>query len=435
MLRPSPIVPLLLALFTLAACRAAPDAALRVGDVGYPAEEVGRLAPEQLRSLADLTAFGLAVAREEVGTLVEPLAERAGERARVQSLPWALAVRELRMDEAQLRQAYATSPEWELSVRHVVRLVPRVASAAERQEARARVEEARRRALAGEEFSALASEFSEEPGAAERGGLLQPGREGTWVDPFWRAATALEPGGISPVVETEYGYHVLGLDDRQPVPFEEADRAALYRRIIPEPQASAAMARWVEERGEMLQVDRDAVLAARGSLQAGEAPDTLVLARWAGWPEGEAEQYTARDLALFRASLQGDELARLDGATEDGYVDRARRDAEEAVWADVARRLGVTAPEGAIVSAQRDLEVRAVRWAQGLGFRPGMPEAELRAAALRGLATRGQEARIARVEVVGMRPLLWERYGVSVEALAPSAAASSSPTRNSEITG
>ena len=54
-------------------------------------------------------------------------------------------------------------------------------------------EEARQRALAGEDFAALAGEYSEEPGAAERGGLLQPGREGTWVDPFWQAALALVP--------------------------------------------------------------------------------------------------------------------------------------------------------------------------------------------------------------------------------------------------
>jgi hypothetical protein len=438
MLRPiravSTLLPLLL-VPALGACRGDADAALRVGDIAFPAEEVGRLSPEQLASLADLTALGLTVARDETGAVAEPLAERAGERARVRALPWALAVRDLGLDEAQLRQAYATSPEWELTVRHIVRLVPRGAPAAERDAARGRVEEARRRALAGEDFAALAAEFSDEPGAAERGGLLQPGREGTWVEPFWRAAGALEPGGTSPVVETQYGYHVLRLDDRRPVPFEEADRGALFRRVIPEPQAADAMARWAEEHQDAVRHDREAILAARRLALRGEAPDTLVLTEWAGWPEGEGGRYTAADLARFRAALAGEESGRLDATSEDAFVDRVRRDAEEAMWAEVARRLGVGAPQGEVAAARQEHEVRVLRWAQGLGFRPAMAGEEIRAAALRGLAAGGQEARIARAEVLGMRPLLWKRYGVSGTALPASAAASSSLTRKSEITG
>jgi hypothetical protein len=120
---------MLLALF---ACRAEPEAALRVGDIGYPAEQVGRLTPEQLRSLADLTAFGVAVSRNELGAVVEPLAERARERARANHLPWFLAARRMNLDEAQMRQAYTQNPELELTVRHLVRLVPRWASAEER---------------------------------------------------------------------------------------------------------------------------------------------------------------------------------------------------------------------------------------------------------------------------------------------------------------
>ena len=52
--------------------------------------------------------------------------------------------------------------------------------------------------------------------------LLRPGREGSWVSEFWTAALALEPGEISPVTETQYGFHVLRLEDRRPVSFEEA---------------------------------------------------------------------------------------------------------------------------------------------------------------------------------------------------------------------
>ena len=47
---------------------------------------------------------------------------------------------------------------------------------------------------------------------------------------FWAAALALEPGGFSPVTETQYGYHVLTLADRRVVPFLEA-RSAVARDV------------------------------------------------------------------------------------------------------------------------------------------------------------------------------------------------------------
>jgi parvulin-like peptidyl-prolyl isomerase len=71
-------------------------------------------------------------------------------------------------------------------VRHLVVLSERWRPAAHRDSARAVATEALERARAGEAFEALAAEYSDEPGAAERGGLLEPGREGSWVPEFWQ---------------------------------------------------------------------------------------------------------------------------------------------------------------------------------------------------------------------------------------------------------
>ena len=134
------------------------------------------------------------------------------------------------VDDDQLRAHYLTNPALELTVRHVLFFSERWRPAPHREVARKKGEAAIARLQAGERFPEVAAELSEEPGAEGRQGLLQPGRRGSWVSESWSAAFALEPGEISAVTETQYGFHVLRLEDRQIVPFEEA-RPAVAARV------------------------------------------------------------------------------------------------------------------------------------------------------------------------------------------------------------
>lgn len=86
---------------------------------------------------------------------------------------------------------------------------------------RTKAEEILNRAKGGEDFAALANEFSEDPGNKDlqsgqgKGGAYTDVKKGQMVAPFEQAALALEPGQVSPnLVETDFGYHIIKLDKK-----------------------------------------------------------------------------------------------------------------------------------------------------------------------------------------------------------------------------
>ena len=86
---------------------------------------------------------------------------------------------------------------------------------AERERVRDELNELRERILKGEKFSMLAKLYSQDPGSASKGGELGFFSRGDMVKEFETAAFALKPGEISPIVETEYGFHILQLIERR----------------------------------------------------------------------------------------------------------------------------------------------------------------------------------------------------------------------------
>ncbi len=113
-----------------------------------------------------------------------------------------------------------------VKLRHIFVEAPKDASADIKGKARAKAEGILQRLKKGEDFPKVARESSEDPDTAAKGGelgYLSPGK--TNSEEFEKAAFALKPGEISPVVETPFGYHIIKVEERKEkrmVPFEEA---------------------------------------------------------------------------------------------------------------------------------------------------------------------------------------------------------------------
>ncbi len=146
--------------------------------------------------------------------LLSLYAAELAERVKVPDLE--LAARE----RYQTSQQQLTQPE-KISAYHIIITTQKRSRA----EAIARIEEARKRALAGEDFVKLVREYTEDPSARRNDGYLGffPKEQ---MDPaFAKAAFALsKKGEISDVVESQFGFHVIQFQDRTPArvtPFEE----------------------------------------------------------------------------------------------------------------------------------------------------------------------------------------------------------------------
>ncbi|MFC1621521.1 peptidylprolyl isomerase [Candidatus Omnitrophota bacterium] len=110
---------------------------------------------------------------------------------------------------------------------HILIAAKQDASDEVKNSAKAKIEELRKRVLLGEDFAALAKANSQD-GSAQNGGDLGYFGRGAMVKPFEDAAFGLEIGQTSQVVETQFGYHILKLTDKQ------AARTLSYEEIKPD---------------------------------------------------------------------------------------------------------------------------------------------------------------------------------------------------------
>lgn len=80
---------------------------------------------------------------------------------------------------------------------------------------KAKAEDILKQLKGGADFADLAKKFSEDPGSGAKGGELDWIVRGQTVPNFEKTAFSLKPGELSGLVETEYGYHIIQVEDKQ----------------------------------------------------------------------------------------------------------------------------------------------------------------------------------------------------------------------------
>lgn len=122
-------------------------------------------------------------------------------------------------NDAQVRDFFDKNPDkfkQDEAVRasHILIGLKPDADDATKQKARARAEDLARQAKGGADFADLARKNSDD-GSAQAGGDLNYFVPGQMVAPFDRAAFSMQPGQVSDVVDTEFGFHVIKVTDRR----------------------------------------------------------------------------------------------------------------------------------------------------------------------------------------------------------------------------
>jgi len=157
----------------------------------------------------------------------------------------------IEVSDQEVKAFYDENPqlfeaEEQVHARHIIFNVTLQADAQTVAEARSKAADARQRALTGEDFAKLARELSEGP-AAPNGGDLGFFTRTQTAPQFAAAAFALEPGGISPIVRTDFGVHVIKVEEKRPAGLLAFDEVSDHvRNLLIQQKTGETVGKFVE---------------------------------------------------------------------------------------------------------------------------------------------------------------------------------------------
>jgi foldase protein PrsA len=124
------------------------------------------------------------------------------------------------IDDAKLKQVYDSTDKSQFTVASVRHILISTESR-KPEEALKLANELVARLKKGEDFAALAKQYTDDPGSKETGGLYENANVNDWVPEFKQAALTLPIGQVGEPVKTDYGYHVMKVESRKQQSFEE----------------------------------------------------------------------------------------------------------------------------------------------------------------------------------------------------------------------
>lgn len=251
------------------------EAGMRVDDfaVGQAEESVAK---QNSVSVAEmhrrLAADGISKERFREELRNQLLLQRLRERD-VQSR---VRVSDLDVDQyLREQQSSADASKIEINLGHILVRVPENASPDQVAERQARAQRAADKVRAGEDFAAVASEFSDSPEAKTAGGLLGMRPADRYPELFVSATAQLPVGGIAGPVRSGAGFHVLKLADKStggvPTLVTQSHARHILLRTGPQLTESAAAARLADYRRRIVAGQADFAELAREHSQDGSA--------------------------------------------------------------------------------------------------------------------------------------------------------------------
>lgn len=129
-------------------------------------------------------------------------------------------VKDLTVSDQDAREYYDANPAQfvqpeQVHARHILIKLAQDASKEDEDAAYAKIKQVQQELAKGADFAELAQKYSEGPSGPQGGDLGYFGK-GQMVKPFEDAAFAMEPGDISDVVRTQFGLHLIKVEDKKP---------------------------------------------------------------------------------------------------------------------------------------------------------------------------------------------------------------------------
>jgi peptidyl-prolyl cis-trans isomerase C len=291
-----------------------------------------------------------------------------------QQLVFELRDRVLQVDtmltDEQLRAAFEREqPNAEVWARHILLRMSPDASPAVRDSVIGRANQILALARGDADFAQLAAQYSEEPGAAERGGDLGYFSTGDMIPQFEDAAFRLQPGEVSDLIETPFGIHIIKVEDKR-LPDFESMRDTFRQQYIQQQYAQAEETYLTQlAEGKRLEVQDGAVEVAR---ELARKPSTNLSRRAAQRPLVRYTDgaLTAGEYMILMQQRPAQQRGQVAAASDEQLGEWLQLLARDEILIEEARRQGLETPQTTRDSARAELRDQIREAARESGLLP-----------------------------------------------------------------